>query len=114
MITISDIAAKEIFLTMKEEGLSPLHAYVRFNIEGTGNSGFKYVISLVSSPHRGDAKTQSNGVLICVDQTDYHYLSDLYIDYNYLGFSLKNRLVADECGCRKAPDDPPLSISRQN
>jgi iron-sulfur cluster assembly protein len=106
MITLSEVAAKEIKSIIHEQGLNKEVA-LRVGVKGGGCSGFSYVLDLTepsaSSAPENDEIMESNGIKILSDRRSYLYLNGTEIDFKDevmgRGFVFKNPNATNTCGC---------------
>ena len=104
MITLSEIAAKEIKSIIQEQGLAKDVA-LRVGVKGGGCSGFTYVLDLTESAPApdNDEVMDSNGIKILSDRRSYLYLNGTEIDFKDeimgRGFVFKNPNATNTCGC---------------
>lgn len=104
MITLSEVAAKEIKAIVQEQGLTKEVA-LRVGVKGGGCSGFTYVLDLTETPPTldNDEVMDSHGVKILADHRSYLYLNGTEIDFKDevmgRGFVFKNPNATNTCGC---------------
>ncbi len=100
MMTITDLAAEKIALTVNEapdtgDGL-------RVRVIGGGCSGLQYKLG-VDSRKKGDKVFEHQGAKLYVDRRSYLYLTGTDVDYSDglygAGFQLGNPNVKRTCGC---------------
>ncbi len=104
MITLSEVAAKEIKSIIQDQGLAKDVA-LRVGVKGGGCSGFTYVLDLTESPPapEADEVMDSHGIKILSDRRSYLYLNGTEIDFKDeimgRGFVFKNPNATHTCGC---------------
>jgi iron-sulfur cluster assembly protein len=104
MITLSEVAAKEIKSIIQEQGLAQ-NVALRVGVKGGGCSGFTYVLDLTEAPPTadGDEVMDSHGIKILSDHRSYLYLNGTEIDFKDeimgRGFVFKNPNATHTCGC---------------
>ena len=100
MIHLTESAASHVadFLQSRGQG----HG-IRVGVKTAGCSGLAYVLEFVDEPNPEDARFESGGVNVFVDQKSLVYLNGMTMDYvkNGLneGFEFKNPNQTGECGC---------------
>lgn len=104
MISLTDIAAREIKDIIKQQGLDEGNARLRVGVKGGGCSGFTYMLDLVEdAPSESDEELESQGVKIVCDMRSMLYLSGTQIDFKdenlQRGFVFKNPNATSSCGC---------------
>lgn len=100
MITITDEGAKRVnhFLENRESGLG-----IRVKITTTGCSGYAYQLEFADETNDDDTVFESNGITIVVDGKSLLMVDGTELDYKTeginSGFSFKNPLENETCGC---------------
>ena len=102
MITLSEVAAKEIKSIIQEQGLNK-DVCLRVGVKGGGCSGFTYDLYFEDKPTDMDEQFDANGVKLYVDPLSVQYLDNTEIDYveglHGSGFKFNNPNVKGTCGC---------------
>jgi iron-sulfur cluster assembly protein len=104
MITLSEVAAKEIKSIIQDQGLTKEVA-LRVGVKGGGCSGFTYVLDLTEAAPapEADEVSDSHGIKILSDHRSYLYLNGTEIDFKDeimgRGFVFKNPNATHTCGC---------------
>ena len=104
MVSLSEIAAKEIKKIIQDQGLPAEQTKLRVGVKGGGCSGFSYMLDLTEEPATEfDEQVESNGIPILVDQKSLLYLEGVEIDFKEevmgRGFVFKNPNATSSCGC---------------
>jgi iron-sulfur cluster assembly protein len=104
MVTLSELAAKEIKKIIAEQGLPEGQTKLRVGVKGGGCSGFSYMLDLTEEPAtESDEQLESSGIQILVDQKSALYLTGVEIDFKDevmgRGFVFKNPNATSSCGC---------------
>ena len=104
MVSLSEIAAKEIKKIIQDQGLPAEQTKLRVGVKGGGCSGFSYMLDLTEEPATEfDEQVESNGIPILVDQKSLLYLEGVEIDFKDevmgRGFVFKNPNATSSCGC---------------
>lgn len=100
MITITDEGAKRVnhFLENRESGIG-----IRVKITTTGCSGYAYQLEFADETNDDDTVFESNGITIVVDGKSLLMVDGTELDYKTeginSGFSFKNPLENETCGC---------------
>ena len=100
MITITDEGAKRVnhFLEGRQSGLG-----IRVKITTTGCSGYAYQLEFADETNDDDTVFESNGITIVVDGKSLLMVDGTELDYKTeginSGFSFKNPLENETCGC---------------
>jgi iron-sulfur cluster assembly protein len=104
MVSLSEVAAKEIKKIIQDQGLPAEQTKLRVGVKGGGCSGFSYMLDLTEEPATEfDEQVESNGIPILVDQKSLLYLDGVEIDFKDevmgRGFVFKNPNATSSCGC---------------
>ncbi len=104
MVSLSELAAKEIKKIIAEQGLPDGETKLRVGVKGGGCSGFSYMLDLTEEPAtESDEQLESSGIKILVDQKSALYLQGVEIDFKDevmgRGFVFKNPNASSTCGC---------------
>jgi iron-sulfur cluster assembly protein len=104
MVSLSELAAKEIKKIIAEQGLPEGETKLRVGVKGGGCSGFSYMLDLTEEPAtESDEQLESSGIQILVDQKSALYLQGVEIDFKDevmgRGFVFKNPNASSTCGC---------------
>src|SRR5438552_14706613 len=104
MVSLSEIAAKEIKKIIQDQGLPAEQTKLRVGVKGGGCSGFSYMLDLTEEPATEmDETLECHGVQILVDNKSYLYLNGVEIDFKDeimgRGFVFKNPNASSTCGC---------------
>jgi len=102
LITVSESAASQIKRLLDAEGKAATHA-LRMKVVGGGCSGLQYQLSFDPNSKDGDAKVESAGVRVVVDEKSALYLVGTTLDYvdtlMESGFKIQNPNAKNSCGC---------------
>jgi iron-sulfur cluster assembly protein len=103
MITLSERAAEQVRLLMKDE---PDAAVLRVAVQGGGCAGLQYALGFDESAQAGDAVAELHGVAVVVDRFSLPYVEGAAIDYvdglMGQGFTVNNPNATGGCGCGKS------------
>jgi len=104
MVSLTELAAKEIRSIITEQELPTERTFLRVGVMGGGCSGFKYNLDLVEEePSENDEQVESQGVRLLVDNKSALYLEGVQIDFKDevmgRGFVFKNPNATASCGC---------------
>jgi iron-sulfur cluster assembly protein len=103
-ITLSETAAREIKMIIKQQELPEAETKLRVGVKGGGCSGFSYMLDLTEEGKtESDEEMDSNGIKILCDMKSYLYLNGTEIDFKDevmgRGFVFKNPNATSSCGC---------------
>jgi len=102
VITLTDLAQKEIRRIIQEQNLPPETA-LRVGVKGGGCSGFSYTLGFDDKFSEVDQMSEVEGVRVVCDPKSFLYLNGTQIDFedNLMGrgFKFGNPNAAKSCGC---------------
>ena len=101
-ITLTDRAASELMLLMKEQDKAS--SALRVWVAGGGCSGLSYGMALdENDPDEGDQVFEHGGVKIMVDPMSLQYMEGATVDFldddQGGGFKIENPNATSSCGC---------------
>jgi len=102
LITVSEKAAEQLNLLMKEEGITG-DFFLRVSVVGGGCSGLSYKMDFETETQEGDQIFEHNGVKVACDMKSFLYLCGTELDFsdglNGKGFNFINPNATRTCGC---------------
>ena len=103
MISITDIARKQVIKLMKQDGYSHNTDFVRVGVNSGGCSGLSYELELDNKTSDDDKIFVDNQIKIIVDKKSLLYLVGTTLEYsgglNGKGFVFVNPNANRTCGC---------------
>jgi iron-sulfur cluster insertion protein len=100
-LTLTELAAEKIKLTMQREGRAG--QALRVSVVGGGCSGFQYSLSFDDTSKPDDIVIERHGVRVLVDSMSLQYVRGTMIDYvsglHGAGFKFINPNADRTCGC---------------
>lgn len=101
MITVTEVAAKEVKRLLEENELK--EAVLRMGVQGGGCSGLSYTLGFDEQVSENDQVFEIDGVKIVCDMKSYLYLDGTELDYTTDllggGFRFNNPNASRSCGC---------------
>ncbi len=101
MITLSDIAKKEVKRLIEQQNIP--NAFLRLGVKGGGCSGLSYDVKFDTEEKQFDRKFEIDGVKVVCDSKSFLYLDGMMIDYSTElvggGFRFVNPNATGTCGC---------------
>lgn len=101
MITVTEVAAKEVQRLLQENDLKD--AVLRMGVQGGGCSGLSYTLGFDEQVGENDQVFDMEGFKIAVDMKSYLYLDGTELDYTTDllggGFRFNNPNASRSCGC---------------
>lgn len=101
MITVTEVAAKEVQRLLQENDLKD--AVLRMGVQGGGCSGLSYTLGFDEQVGDNDQVFDMEGFKIAVDMKSYLYLDGTELDYTTDllggGFRFNNPNASRSCGC---------------
>ena len=102
MITVSDMAAKQIQHLIERENIGK-KGCLRVSVQEGGCSGFSYKLDFDTAQKESDKILESNGVKMLVDSKSLLYLMGMTLNFdgglNGKGFTFSNPNASKTCGC---------------
>ena len=103
MISITDIARKQVIKLMKQDGYSHNTDFVRVGVNSGGCSGLSYELEFDNKTSDDDKIFVDNQIKIIVDKKSLLYLVGTTLEYsgglNGKGFIFVNPNANRTCGC---------------
>lgn len=103
MVTLTELAAKEISTIIDQQELDRQKVRLRVGVKGGGCSGFSYVLDLTETEKDTDEAWEQNGIRIVCDPKSLLYLNGTTIDFKDeimgRGFVFTNPNATTSCGC---------------
>ena len=103
MISLSEVAAKEIKKIIQDQGLPAEQTKLRVGVKGGGCSGFSYSMAFENTPNMLDKTYNYDGLKVFIDQASLLYLDGAEVDYvetlEGSGFKFNNPNTKSTCGC---------------
>ena len=103
MISITDIARKQVIKLMKQDGYSHDADFVRVGVNSGGCSGLSYELKFDNKTSDDDKIFVDNEIKIIVDKKSLLYLVGTTLEYsgglNGKGFVFVNPNANRTCGC---------------
>ena len=102
MIEVTDEAAKQIKIVLKDDGKFETHG-LRMKVVGGGCSGLQYQLSFDDVVRDIDTEIEIEGVRVIVDEKSALYLVGSRLDFvdtlTESGFKIDNPNASNTCGC---------------
>ena len=110
MVTITDVAAREIKTVVeqqhkaaKEDRKEPEPLFLRVGVKGGGCSGFSYSLDLTPTKGENDECWPQHGIEVICDPKSLLYLEGTTVDFKDelmgRGFVFSNPNATNTCGC---------------
>ena len=99
-VTLTPAAAQQVQQSLVKRGKG---VGLRLGVKQSGCSGLAYVVDYADEILENDARFESDGVSVVVDQEQLKFLDGTSVDYRREGlnasFRFDNPNVTDACGC---------------